>query len=466
MLVYTGKQLDEYKKNQLQILDSWNKRDFTTGVSRYLDSSVEKVLAIGGLRGTGKTVGILQAAKGLDACYILAQKGESNTGKDYIELLKNTGEKYIIIDEYSWINDREDLDRYLITAVQNGKRIVITGTESITMDFLNYGALNHRVSVLHTTMFTYDEYRRIYNKEHSKAVCKEYLMEGGLFKEYALTNYESTKAYIEEAIVNNLADYLKERMSEEKARTLTYSVLYKAICPSNLSSVPTLHNSKVTLDNFLDTMGINTAMKIEERDLNRVSEIFEQIGLIVRVPNYDKDSSLKEQYYITNPSLTCQLILAAYNIKAIEGSILGHVFESCVMVQMASNKLAEHNIYFFNNGSGHDPNNKELDIILTDKEEEYAYLFECKFTQNDDLRSDITLLSGYLEENYFQHTEIEGRYVIYNGKPCVKNYDVGTVLFTPIGDVLNRYFEFDENVKETRLNQNEKMIQKKCKIKL
>ena len=452
MLIYSGQQLEKYKKENLQIQKSWNKRDFVTGVRTYFHSSVEKVLAVGGLRGTGKTVGILQASEGLDVCYVLAQKGDGKTGADYIEFLRNVDSKYIIIDEYSWISGREDLDRYLITAIQNGKRIAITGTESITLDFLNYGALNHRVSVLHTTLFTYEEYLRLYDKKHSKAVCREYLMEGGLFKEYAIRNFDSMKAYVEEAIVNNLSGYLKDEISEEKAKTLTYSVLYKAICPSNLSSVPTLRKSSVTLSNFLEKIGVNTAIKPEERDLNRVADIFEQIGLIVRVPNYDRDSELREQYYITNPSLTCQLILAAYDLRNIENSILGHVFESCVMVQLAVNKLEDHDIYFFNNGSGYDPNNKELDIIITDKEKEFAYFFECKFSQDDEIRSDITLLSGYLEENYFKHTEIEGRYLVYNGKPCVKEYEVGTVVFTPIGSILDRYFEFQENVEDIARN--------------
>ena len=452
MLIFKDNALEQYKENILKIDSSWEKRDFTTGVKNYLSSTTEKVLAVGGLRGTGKTVGILQAAKTFNVVYILAQKEDGKCGRDYIELLKNTEKKYIIIDEYSWIEERKDLDYYLLTAVQNDKRIVLTATESITLDFLKYGRLNHRVDVLHTTMFSYEEYLRLNNYAHSKINCRRYLMEGGLFKEYALKNFDSTKSYIEEAIVQNLAGYLKNELSEEKARTLTYAVLYKAICPSNLSSVPTLRKSHVTLENFLEHMGVNVTLIPEERDLNRVAEIFEQIGLIVRIPNYDEKSPLKEQYYITNPSLTCQLILATYGLRNVDNSILGHVFESCVMVQLATNKLEDHDIYFFNNESiTHEPNNKELDIIITDKEKEFAYFFECKFTQNDKLKSDITLLSGFLENGPFKGVEIEGRYLVYNGKPRIKKYTIGNeknakILFTPISDILDRYFEFNENI--------------------
>ena len=447
MLIICGERLNDYKKENLQMKDSWEKRDFVSCVRSHLQSNVEKVLAIGGLRGTGKTTGALQAAEGFDTCYMLAQKGESEKGADYIEQIKQTACRCVIIDEYSWITDRDALDHYLITAVQNGKRIVITGTESITMDFLGYGALNHRVSVVHTTMFPYGEYLRMHHKTHSKTVCREYLMHGGLFEEYAIKNFESMKSYIEEAVVRNLADYLKNEISEERARTLTYSILYKAICPSNLDRVPVLHKYTVTLDNFLDAMGVNTAIKPDGRELERVADIFEQIGLIVRIRNYDRSSPLSEQYYITNPSLTCQLILAAYGLRDLENSILGHVFESCAMVQLATNKLEEHDIYFLNHGAKKsEDKNKELDIIITDHECEFVYLMECKFREEAKLDPDSTMLSGFAEGEYFPNAEIEGRYVIYNGSPMVKEMKTGQIIFLPISGMLDRYFEFEQNV--------------------
>lgn len=449
MLKFEGSEIEKYKTNNLEIQSSWNKRDFVKCIKNYIESSTEKILAISGLRGTGKTVGILQAVVENDTAYILAQKGDDCSGKDYIDFLKSTDKKIIIIDEYSWIKKRDDLDRYLLTSVQNGKRIILTATESISLDFLNYGKLNHRVQPIHTTMFTYDEYLRLYNKEHSKANCKDFLMKGGLFDEYILKNFDSAKNYIEEAIVANLAGYLKNEMNEEKARTLTYAVLYKAICPSNLSKIPTLRKNHITLENYLEQMGVNTAYIPQEGEITRIADIFEQVGIIVRIPNFYKKSDLKEQYYITNPSLTCQLIRRVYNVDEIENSILGHIFESAVAVQLFTNMLSEHKIYFYNNGTEKNKSdNKELDLIITDNQKEFAYFFECKFNQTNTLNSDITLLSGYLESKEFKDIEIEGRYVIYNGQPSVKNYDVGTIIFSPIGDILNNYFEFNTNIQK------------------
>ncbi|MCR5236235.1 MAG: hypothetical protein K6E34_03405 [Lachnospiraceae bacterium] len=420
--------------------------NYSQTVRRYLEASTEKIMAVGGLRGTGKTVGILQAGQGSDLLYVLAQKDDGKTGGDYISLIKDSEQKCIVIDEYSWIKDREGLDRYLLTAVQNGKRIVITGTESITLDYLNYGRLIHRVDMIHTTMFPYDEYRRVYGLKHSQEACDAYLIKGGVFEDYAMTNYESMKSYVESAIVDNLAGYLEE-IDEETARTLTYSILFKAICPSNLSTVPVLRDNKVMLDNFLDTMGVNTDLDIDPRYLRRTAEIFEQAGIIVRVPNLDQESPLEEQYYITNPSLTCQLIKAAYGID-MNSDILGHVFEASIMVQLSMNKLSEHQVFFVNSEGQSSP--KKLDIVITDREWEHAYFFECKHMKSHKLKDDATLLSGYIENRYLPGADIDGRYVIYNGEPCVKEYGVGDILFIPPGSMLDNYFAFKENVENTR----------------
>ena len=221
MLIYEGKNLKEYMQKNLNINPKWNHRNFVNCVTSYINSSTEKILAIGGLRGTGKTVGILQATENSDVVYLSSQTDESEIADDYIKFLESTDRKIIVIDEYSWIKERDKLDKHLLTAVQNEKRIIITATESISLEFLNYGTLNHRVQTIHTTMFTYEEYLKLYNKSHSKANCKDFLITGGLFRDYIIQNFDSAKQYINEAIVSNLAGYLKNEMSEEAAKTLT-----------------------------------------------------------------------------------------------------------------------------------------------------------------------------------------------------------------------------------------------------
>lgn len=327
MLIYEGQKLENYKRETLKINPNWNRRDFVSCVKDYINCVVEKILLIGGLLGTGKTVGILQAAENCDSAYLLSQKDEKESADDYIDFLKNSDKKVIVFDEYSRIKDRDKLDRYLLTAVQNDKRIIITATEYIPLEYLNYGALNHRVQIIHTTMFTYEEYLRLHNKEHSKVNRKAFLMTGGMFEEYIIQDFASAKQYIDDAIVSNLAAYLKNEMSEDEAKSLTYSVIYKAIYPDDISKIPALREKHITLGKFLKQMGVHTNHVPEKRVIQRVADIFEQAGIIVRITNFDEESAPKERYYLANSSLTCQLIKATYGLNDIESSVLNYYFE-------------------------------------------------------------------------------------------------------------------------------------------
>ncbi len=453
-LIYEGKDLNTYKKVNLAIQESWNQRYFVSKVRTYLNGSSEKILAVGGLRGTGKTVGILQASEGYDILYLLAQKMDGKTGSDYIDILMNTEKEYIVIEEYSWIENRKELDSYLLTSVQNNKRIILTATESIALDFMNYGALNHRVEIMHTTMFTYEEYLKLYNKKHSESVCKEFLLEGGLFKEYTLRNFAATKEYISDAIINNLTGYLKNEMNIEKAKAVTCAVLYKAIYPLNLLPSAILPNNHITLEYFLEKMGVDISYKPEESEIHRIADIFEESGIIVRIPNFNRNSELKEKFYITNPSLSYQLIKEAYGLNDIENSILPHIFESTVAVQLFTNRLSEHDIYFHYDDLDARVNPK-LAFIITDREIEYAYIFECDFKE-DTVYNSFTNMFSQLENYTFEGIEIDGRYVVYDGNSKVnENYDVGPIIFTPIGDILDYYFEFEHNIE---IIKNKKII--------
>lgn len=440
---YEDERLIEYINQEVE--PSWEKRDFVSVAKTYLHQKYNKVMAIGGLRGTGKTVGLLQALLDdvHDSCYILAQSDEKEDAIEYIKTLNDTTKKNIVIDEYGWIKGREQLDEVLYSLVQDGKRIIITGTESITLEYLNYNRLIHRVEMIHTTLFSYEEYCRLAGVEPSKKSCEDYLKYGGVFKDYAIKNFESMQNYIETAIIDNLAGYMKGRMDKEKAKTLTYSVLYKAVCPDNLSRVPLLSKNKVTLNNFLETMGINSQLDFTKTELKNVADIFEQIGIIIRVPNLDEKSPIREQYYITNPAIACQLIMATYDIERLDNDILGHMFEASVMVHLANSKLEEHDIYFVNTVV--DDKNKELDIVLASHDLEYAYLIECKLTENSALGTNSTMRSGAIEKKFFEGSDILGRYVVFNGAPTLKTYEVGDVLFVSMDKTITRYFEFATN---------------------
>lgn len=462
MNIYSGNELDIYKRANLEYDKTWEKRDFVNYVTNYFLGGNNKILAISGLRGTGKTTGILQAAENLDCIYITSQINESETGNDYIELLKNTEKKYVIIDEYSWINERDELDKYLATAVENGKRIVITGTGSITLDFLNYGNLIHRVDVKHVTLFTYEEYCRIFHKTTSKQTCDEYLVFGGLFKPYQIRNFDSMQEYIKTAIIDNLTGYMNHTLSESRAKQIIYTILYKAICSSTANKYKQLHEKHTPITDYFDLFKIERNLNYPEdefnRDIRRCSEILEEAGVIVKIKNIvDKDNeSCKElqvnwdkitsfKTYIVNPSLTCQLIKAIYDIDEIPPYLLGSVLEASAISYLSSFKLADDKLYFYESDNKNGTRTELDALIVQGDAEDHLYLFECKREAIPTVKEDHTISSISLNEFLrlrFPNAEIDGRFVIYNGTPTVQYYDDEPYALVCLDNKLSEYSYF------------------------
>lgn len=459
MYLLMDSQLQEYIQKINTGLGT-NERFFVDYARHYFGGTNDKILAIGGLRGTGKTTGLLQALLGLDALYICAQKGEEESISDYIEMLKQTEKKYIVIDEYTWIQDRKELDYYLYTCVQNGKRIAITGTESITLDFLNYGNLIHRIDMVHVTIFSYDEYLHVYHLSHSKENCKKYLIEGGVFSEYAITNYDSMINYVKTAIVDNLVSYLGGKYEEQLMLQVVYTVLYEAVCSSTIRKMSTYNVNHTPVKNYLDVFGIDADIRFPKDDfrrmVDRVAEILEQIGVVVKIQNAVLDYEYEDNFletinlektpkyktYIVNPSLTCQLIKTVYALNDIDGYILGNVYEACMMSYLSYYKLNDDKLYFidlrYKNGK-----NKELDAVMVRGiDERYIYLFECKYKAKAEIQKSNTMVSKDLEEFLrwrFGNSEVDGRCFVYTGEERVVFYEDKDYLFTPIGQSIRNY---------------------------
>lgn len=105
---------------------------------------------------------------------------------------------------------------YLWTLAEGGKRVAITGTHSLAMDYLEKGELIHRTSRINVNMFSYEEFCRIYQKNYSKESCIEFLMTGGIFKECAIYSFSDMKKYIQEAVIDDLAKFMEISDEDEK----------------------------------------------------------------------------------------------------------------------------------------------------------------------------------------------------------------------------------------------------------
>ena len=451
MLVFAGNELEEYISEEVE--SNWQRRDFLAQLELYANSKRRKVLAISGLRGTGKTVGLLQFLHKKEGVYITAQKNESVSALEYIELLRNIPQRIIVIDEYMWISnkndEREELDGFLYTLVQNGKRVIITGTESIALEGLRIGELIHRMDILQVNNFPYNEFCRMNNLIKCKESCKEYLTTGGVFPAYVSKSFETMKKYFKEAIIDNLTSYV-QNMEHSYAAAIVYTILHKAVCDSTEQSVPQIVEKRIPVEDFLDEIGVDSSVRISSRDFAEVSSILKEAGIIITVPNFRIESEYRT--YITNPGLTYQMILATHELSSIQpelmNSILGYLFEASCVVHAHNNLIGDgygqDRLYYLHKRKGGQESEIDFLICNTMSRHSGAYLFECKLNDGPVIKETSSVVSQNVEL-MLGDTEVLGRYVVYNGP---RNYDLVNgkeVLYVGMDSLLAQYYSFSAN---------------------
>lgn len=340
MIAYSGNELKEHTaklKNSAKLQTGLNKiyeRDFVDSVRKFcFNGETRQVFIVCGFRATGKTFGLLQAVEDFDnTVYISAQLSEAQEGRDYIKFLSGVKEKNIIIDEYTWIKNNRDLSYYLWTLAENGKRVVITGTHSLALDYLEDGILVHRAFRINVNMFTYEEFCRIYQKSYCKASCIEFLMTGGVFKGYALDNFMSMNDYIQEAIIDDLSKFIK--LPLEEARAIVYDIMYLAVCDSNETKIeyPGARKENEAYQNMLVTFGIDPRIEITPTKFKMVSEILEKAHFIVKTRNIANEDEYR--LHMVNPSLTYQMVSAIFDSQSADER-LGKAFEAYTVAYMS-----------------------------------------------------------------------------------------------------------------------------------
>lgn len=441
----------------------WEKRDFVPEVEKYMDSSLNKVLLISGLRGTGKSIGVLQAMHGRDAVYIIIEQGIRTTADEVIQILSSRKEKIIVLDEYTWIENRKEseLDGFLYTLVNHGKRVVVTGTESLSLEALKTGPLIHRAITFHTTYMPFPEYCRLYHKPMDQKSCDVYLTHGGIFENYVINNEHTMANYIEGAIIANLKGYVRDYrplFDETRISNIIYTLLYKAVWDL-MRCDPKLLQSKDNVDTqlALERLGIDLeGVKISVNDIRSVADLLCSVGVLVKIPNLlnemeDIQDELFKGYrtYIVNPSLTCQFIKTVFPGYDNMSSILGLVYEANCMVDMYFKKQAADTIYYI---ESKEADNYEIDIVISandDLRKKQFYLFECKHRYKINVYNENwSIVNGKVDEalrQKFPDSEICGRFIIHPGEADWQTHVSGKkVAIVNQDDNLYKYYRFGD----------------------
>lgn len=454
--------VDEYTDNALHrhILNSgvlqYNSRDFVQAIIDYCKNKENsRVLSISGLRGTGKTTGILQAINKLsdlnNTVLITIDEAANMDCLDLRNLIlsKYKNKKYIFIDEITRIKDLVNNSAFLADNLcMSGKKVILSGTDSLALVKAENAALYHRMININVTHISYEEAKKTANYS-----LHEYIEMGGLYRADRIKDIDGLRNYIDTAVVSNIMNTLTKNkgitsllnidgISIRKLRTIVFRIIYAVVYMNTQKIRPT--NAKFIIDLFdystsalynaqnLNTLvcsqiGIDEVIKTNLQEVTSVLNAMQELGLIIKVENlYNK---LECNYYITNPSIVNQLLKSIVNIlettnlpkktNATINAKKGLLFESIVVTH--TKRVADkfgNKVYYY-----HDNTNAEIDLIVekvtgTSFDDLYLY-YEIKMTNDSDTAvvKSQWLNSPIINSNI--NGKVIGRGIIYGGKSKV-----------------------------------------------
>lgn len=217
--VVSGVELD----HMIASVQGLQKRDCFTSLQKFMQGNTPgKVCLLYGLRRTGKTTLLLQAiaemppAERKKAVYIKARVTDTmaDMNRD-LKLLDSLGYRYFFIDEVTLMEDFIDsASLFSDVYAMMGRKIVLSGTDSLGFWFTLNQELYDRAYTLHTTYIPFREYSRLLGIDY----IDEYIRYGGTLRagelafddedaleaDAAFRDDESTRRYIDTAICKNI----------------------------------------------------------------------------------------------------------------------------------------------------------------------------------------------------------------------------------------------------------------------
>ena len=217
--VVSGRELDL----MIASIQGLQKRDCFASLQKYIDGKTPgKVCLLYGLRRTGKTTLLLQAIAEMSsqerakAVYIKARVTDTMADMNHdLKLLDSHGYRYYFIDEVTLMEDFIDsASMFSDVYAMMGRKIILSGTDSLGFWFTLNQELYDRAYILHTTYIPFREYSRLLGIDD----IDEYIRYGGTLRagelafddedaleaNAAFQDDESTRRYIDTAICKNI----------------------------------------------------------------------------------------------------------------------------------------------------------------------------------------------------------------------------------------------------------------------
>ena len=458
--VYTGSSLRTYIRSSID--KSWKFRDIVDSIVNYFDNPYKGMMfGLTGLRGTGKTVSLLQALvkmnKLSESMYVTLSTDSDIDCAGLCSYLEPqlAGIKYLVIDEATRIKNLikngdtlfEELKRF-------GIAVVLSGTDTLALAISSGDGLFHRIVEHNITFISLAEYERILCNESDKTrVVVSYIKSGGLMAPDNIKDFNTFKVYVNTAIVDNILNTVSKnkgvsefelvsKMPDTKLRSIVFGILYSIgyrawridkalnscddgeddVCEGvggsvrfknnfsrviNALSLSSLINKAEIVKMVCRTLGVSEVVTVAQSELNEVLDYLEKLGIIVGLENI-APSSHEVQYFVVNPSVYNQVyseVIKAVDTERLAGgrpirlkAVYGSVFESAVIVH-AMWYAERHGLdaAYFRNSRG-----REIDLIVYKLLDSFDFdesiYYEIKLT--DRMDDAVTRLSWLNNKTY------------------------------------------------------------------
>ena len=463
---FTGARLANHVRSELNGITS--ARNFAIRVYNYLNTNKDsRIVGIAGLRGTGKTVGLLQCIKKL-GCYndivlINITVSMSNTIDcaflyDFIRTYCK--DKYVFIDEATYIKGLITDSAFFADCLKSEIRhLVFCGTDSLALHKCQWAALLHRICIFNTTFVSYTEAKRTVNMTFN-----EYLHMGGLYKAQQLTSIEDVYSYIDTAVVQNILNtvqknkaYFADRQVINDRNKLTAivctvltAIVFKRVS-DNASFSPdfitrafynetesSTYDMSMLKSLVYDLFDIRIGTTFTNGEVLSVLSCLEELDLVVKLKHMGKGGN-EYDYYIANQSMYNQLVsgIVTYLESVVTergdaASIrthFGFIVENVVAIHMyfAAKRAGYTCLFYRDRGNSETKASREIDIIVKkplfvdsdDCEDAEYFLYEIKATNNP--YGAVRRSRWLFVDCPMSNIPLSRKKIIYTGKPYVFN---------------------------------------------
>lgn len=216
--VRTGERLQKF----VSPVSLWKKRSSFANLESYVHGDNDgRVFVLYGLRRVGKSTLMRQVISCMDSdelkctAYIQVQKYNTLTQLRHdLRLLEDRGFTYMFIDEVTWLEDFiECASLFSDWFCQNGMKIVLSGTDSLSFLFAEDEQLYDRCFIEHMTFIPFREAQDILGFES----VDEFLKHGGLMstsgREYgslpSFRSVDDVNEYVDRAVASNIQHSLR-----------------------------------------------------------------------------------------------------------------------------------------------------------------------------------------------------------------------------------------------------------------